>query len=117
MEEAKLHGTINNSSTLNGQISTNDSVEGSIGRGVTAVSIKDHNRLDNRDLPNQHPIDAIEGLKEELLSIKKNHETTTMSIKTLSTKIDNKIRSAKSIPSDMQKGEFIFLEKEEIING
>jgi hypothetical protein len=117
MENIKLNGTIKNSSTLNAQISTTDSVEGSVGRGVIAVSIKDHNRLDNRDLPNQHPIDAIEGLKDELLSIKKGQETTTMSIKTLSTKIDNKIRSAKFIPSDMQKGEFIFLEKEEIING
>lgn len=31
-----------------------------------ATAIKDHNLLNNRDLPNQHPIEAIAGLQEAL---------------------------------------------------
>lgn len=38
------------------------------------VSEKDHSKLLNRDLPNQHPIKAIEGLKEALANAGKKDE-------------------------------------------
>lgn len=34
--------------------------------GVTEVTTSDHNKLTNRDLPDQHPIQAIVGLEGEL---------------------------------------------------
>ena len=116
MEEIKLHGSINNSSTLNGKISTNASIEGNVGKGVTRVVtvVNEHDKLVNRDLPNQHPIDAIQGLNDELMSIKNTQISTNLSIKSLNTKIDNKIRTVNQIPSDMLVGEYIFLEKEEL---
>ena len=71
------------------------------------------NLLKNRDLPNQHPIDSIEGLNDELMSIKNTQVSTNLSIKSLTKKIDNKIRTVNSLPSDMEVGEYIFLEKGE----
>ena len=38
------------------------------------TSIKDHNKLYNRDLPDQHPIDAITGLREALDNVVNNIE-------------------------------------------
>ena len=114
MEEIKLYGSINNNSTLNGEISTNGSINGSLGKGVTKVTVNDHDLLRNRDLPNQHPIDAIEGLNNELMSIKNTQVSTNLSIKSLTQKIDNKIRTVSSLPSDMEKGQYIFLEKGEL---
>lgn len=40
------------------------------------VGIADHNQLKNRDLENQHPIGAIEGLNEKLKGLDKEIETT-----------------------------------------
>lgn len=37
----------------------------------TETSIKDHDKLRNRDLPDQHPISAITGLEEALLNADK----------------------------------------------
>lgn len=101
-----------NEITLKASISTTPNLNGNIVTGQTKVSTNDHNLLINRDLPNQHPIEAIEGLKEELLSIKTTQENTGLSIKKIETKINNKIRTVKSIPSNMGTGEYIFLEKE-----
>lgn len=114
MEEIKLYGSINNNSTLTGEISANGSINGSLGKGVTKVIINDHDLLKNRDLPNQHPIDAIEGLHNELMSIKNTQVSTNLSIKSLTQKIDNKIRTVSSVPNDMEKGQYIFLEKGEL---
>ena len=102
MEEIKLHG----------ELSSRGCVEGTLGKGVTRVVtvVNEHDKLINRDLPNQHPIDAIEGLANELMSIKNTQSNTSLSIK-------NKIRTVTSVPSDMQIGEYIFLEKGEIVNG
>lgn len=33
---------------------------------VTEITTSDHNKLTNKDLPNQHPIEAISGLAEAL---------------------------------------------------
>lgn len=92
-------------------------VEGKLEKAPVEISIKDHNKLDNRDLADQHPIDAITGLKQELINIKNNQTNTGISIKNLTTQINNKIRTVKEIPLDMKPGEYIFLEKEENING
>lgn len=102
MEEIKLHG----------ELSSRGHVEGTLGKGVTRVVtvVNEHDKLIGRDLPNQHPINSIEGLKEELMSIKNTQSNTSLSIK-------NKIRTVTSVPSDMQIGEYIFLEKGEIVNG
>lgn len=114
MEEVKLYGSIINESTLNGEIESKGSIDGNIGRGVTKVTVNDHDLLKNRDLPNQHPIDAIEGLREELMSIKNSQGDTNLSIKSLSKKIDNKIRTVSTLPSDMETGQYVFLEKGEL---
>lgn len=90
-----------NEITLKASISTTPNLAGNIVTGQTKVATNDHNLLIHRDLPDQHPIGSIAGLQEELLSIKKVEE-----------KINNKIRTVKSIPDDMQVGEYIFLEKE-----
>lgn len=34
--------------------------------GLNMVTTSDHNKLNNRDLPDQHPITAIAGLEQEL---------------------------------------------------
>ena len=116
MNKEDLIGIIEDTEIIEGKF-LKDQLSANLEAAPIEVMINDHNKLDNRDLPDQHPIESITGLKKEIVSIKQNQQSTLLSIRTLTTKIDNKIRSAKSIPSDMQKGEFIFLEKEEIING
>lgn len=117
MEEVKLQASLNTSSSLKGEISSNASLGGNIGKGVTKVMVNDHDLLLNRDLPDQHPMGAIEGLHEELMTIKSEHSTITLSIKNVNKKIDTKFRTVKEIPSDLQVGEYIFLEKGEVTNG
>lgn len=94
-----------NNVELVASLSSNEILDGKIVTGEKEVTTSDHNELLNRDLPEQHPIRAIIGLEKELMSIKNNHSTATLSIK-------NKIRTVKEIPDDMQVGEYIFLEKE-----
>jgi hypothetical protein len=101
-----------NEITLKASISTTPNLAGNIVTGQTKVATNDHNLLINRDLPDQHPIGSIAGLQKELLSIKNNQQSTNLSIKKVEEKINNKIRTVKSIPDDMQVGEYIFLEKE-----
>lgn len=43
----------------------------------SGAGTKDHDKLTNRDIPNQHPISAITGLEEELESINSSIETET----------------------------------------
>lgn len=111
-ENIDLQGSINSKVNLMANITNETNLNGNIVTGQTKVSTNDHNLLINRDLPNQHPIEAIEGLKEELLSIKTNQQSTNLSIKKVEEKINNKIRTVKSIPTNMGTGEYIFLEKE-----
>lgn len=111
MLEEKLVGTLSDYENIKGNLSEPE-IKSELEAISVEVPIKDHNKLDNRDLPNQHPIDAIEGLKEELLSIKSNQQSTSLSIKKLESKIDNKLRTVSSIPTDMKVGQYIFLEKE-----
>lgn len=111
-EKIDLQGSINSKVNLMANITNETNLNGNIVTGQTKVSTNDHNLLINRDLPNQHPIEAIEGLKEELLSIKTNQQSTNLSIKKVEEKINNKIRTVKSIPTNMEAGEYIFLEKE-----
>lgn len=113
MENEKLYGIINTSSSINGEISSNDSINGNIGAGVIKIPIKDHSKLDNRDLDDQHPINSISGLKDELLSIKNSISNNQLSIKNIETKINNKVRTSNNIPIDMQVGEYVYLIKEE----
>lgn len=98
---------------LTGQLSPKGNLVGSIGKGILKVTVNDHSVLTNRDLPDQHPIEAITGLNDELLSIKGNVSANSLSIKRLETRIDNKIRTVSEVPNDMQKGDYIFLIKEE----
>ena len=69
-ENIDLQGSINSKVNLMANITNETNLNGNIVTGQTKVSTNDHNLLINRDLPNQHPIEAITGLKEELLSIK-----------------------------------------------
>lgn len=92
------------------------------------VHYDDHNKLNNRDLPDQHPISAITNLEEELTTIKQTadvnyteiskeliniKETATNNYDDLSKKINNKIRTAREIPDDLEVGQYIFLEVKE----
>lgn len=106
-----LKGVVLTNIEVKGEISIKEGLTGSLGSTTFKLSTNKHNELINRDLPNQHPINAIEGLKEELLSIKNNQSSTNLSIKNLNSKINNKIRTVKEIPNDLQVGEYIFLEK------
>jgi hypothetical protein len=56
-------GKITNKNTISGSISSGNSLNASItaGSGTT-----DHNRLTNRTLKDQHPVEAITGLRDEL---------------------------------------------------
>lgn len=112
-----LNGTISYDLGLNGELSNEDTLEGSLGATTLNLKTNRHNDLVNRDLEDQHPINAITGLSKELMSIKESQNELNMSIKKLKENIDNKIRTTKSIPTDMQKGEYIFLIKEENNNG
>ena len=47
----------------NGSINNKQSISGSVSKGSGSA---DHSRLFNRDAENQHPIEAIEGLRAEL---------------------------------------------------
>lgn len=109
----KLYGTISAVGQLNGGLSSPLSIRGNIGAGVTRVVIKNHDELDHRDLDDQHPISAITGLNNELLSIKRDISTNQLSIRRLDTRIDNKVRTANQIPDDMETGDYVFLVKGE----
>lgn len=56
-------GTITPNKSIAGTISKK-TVSGTIATGVGGVS--DHEKLTNRDAPNQHPISAIENLSQVL---------------------------------------------------
>lgn len=98
---------LSSESNLSAELSSPANINGEIVSGITKVSTNDHDKLINRDLADQHPITAITGLSEELMSIK---QTATSNYNILSKKIDNKIRTVKEIPSDMKIGDYIFLE-------
>ena len=63
------------SSKIIGRISSDPNISGKVGE---INGVKDHNRLANRSLPDQHPIDAITGLREEL---EKRNPATNQKIK------------------------------------
>ena len=111
-EENKIDlvGFLSGESNLDATLSSKEDINGEIVSGITKVSTNDHDKLINRDLENQHPIDSITGLKQELMSIK---QTATSNYNILSKKINNKIRTVKDIPSDMEIGDYIFLEIKE----
>ena len=109
----KLYGILSAVGQLNGLLSPTMSIKGNLGAGATRVVVKNHDELDHRDLDDQHPISAITGLSDELLSIKTNAQQQELSILRLETKIDNKIRTANEIPDDMEVGEYVFLIKGE----
>ena len=116
MLEEKLVGTLSDYEDITGNLSENK-LKSELETIPVEVPIKDHNKLDNRDLENQHPIKAVTGLEKELLNIKTNQNEIVMSIKHIEEKVQNKIRTVKEVPQDMRAGEYIFLEKEEKING
>ena len=111
-EENKIDlvGFLSGESNLDSTLSSKEDINGEIVSGITKVATNDHDKLINRDLADQHPIDAITGLKQELMSIK---QTSTSNYNILSKKINNKIRTVKDIPSDMEIGDYIFLEIKE----
>lgn len=111
-EENKIDlvGFLSSESNLEATLSPEENINGEIVSGITKVATNDHNKLINRDLENQHPITAITGLNEELMSIK---QTATSNYNILSKKINNKIRTVKEIPDDMEVGDYIFLEIKE----
>ena len=55
--------------------------------GSAKTSVKNHDELLNRDLPNQHPISSITGLEEKFENYLKNEE--------LSVAVDNALATAK----------------------
>lgn len=57
------------------------------GEGSAKTSVKNHDELLNRELPNQHPISAIAGLEEKLAHCLKNEE--------LPVAVDNALATAK----------------------
>lgn len=61
-----LNGVIG-SGSLSGKLGGKRTLSGAVQVGSTNVS-NDHNLALNRDLPDQHPIDAITGLEDELLN-------------------------------------------------
>lgn len=107
-----LQTSITTSSNLESNLSEEGNIDGRLNPGFIKVTTNKHNDLLNRDLPNQHPIEAITGLKEELLSIKTTQQNTSLSIKRIEEKINNKIRTVKAVPINMSTGDYIFLEKE-----
>lgn len=109
-DRVELEAFLETTSNLKAELSTTADIGGNISAGVTKVSTNDHTLLKNRDLPNQHPISAITNLEEELMSIK---QTATNNYNDLSMKINNKIRTVTEIPSDMNVGDYIFLEIKE----
>ena len=104
-----------NNQTLVGRVEDEQILVGAIHGSPVNVYLyeNDHNQLENRDLEDQHPIVAITGLNNELLSIKRDISTNQLSIRRLETKIDNKVRTANEIPDDMATGDYVFLVKEE----
>lgn len=65
--EVNLGGSIKNEEQLFGSIVTVASISGSVSVPETVeVLVKDHDELFNRDIPNQHTIDSITGLREVL---------------------------------------------------
>lgn len=60
-----LNGTLSGESNVSGSLNSTASVDGEINI-PTMVAIGDHERLTGRDKPNQHPIEAISGLKDIL---------------------------------------------------
>jgi hypothetical protein len=57
------NGIINKKPIISGTISTANALTGSVSAGGGST---DHNRLTNRDKVDQHPVEAITGLREEL---------------------------------------------------
>ena len=107
--EEQLIGLLVDEESLTGNLEE-EVLEGKLEIAPVEVSINNHDKLINRDLADQHPITAITGLKQELMSIK---QTATSNYNILSKKINNKIRTVKDIPSDMEIGDYVFLEIKE----
>lgn len=76
--EVNLGGSIKNEEQLFGSIVTVESISGSISvPEKIEVLVKDHDQLLNRDIPDQHTIDSITGLREALASKTDAPATTT----------------------------------------
>lgn len=110
--EKEIKTQIISSNNLETSLTNSDNLNANLNPGFVKVTTNKHDDLLNRDLQNQHPIESITGLKQELLSIKNNHQQVLLSIKKIETKIQNKVRTTNFIPMNMETGEYIFLEKE-----
>lgn len=110
--EKEIKTQITSYNNLETSISNESNVNANLNPGFIKVTTNKHDDLLNRDLPDQHPIESIKGLSQELLSIKENHQQAILSIKKIETKIQNKIRTTNVVPINMETGEYIFLEKE-----
>lgn len=61
----ELDGELLNIVHLDGELSEEETLDAEIGI-ITEIETSDHAKLNNRELPNQHPIEAITGLSEVL---------------------------------------------------
>ena len=57
---------MNNTVVIGGEILLKNVIDGDAGMVFVNKIENDHNKLSNRDLPDQHPIPAITGLTEAL---------------------------------------------------
>lgn len=71
----------------NFDIENTKKVDVKFAEGSAKTSVKNHDELLNRDLPNQHPISSITGLEEKFENYLKNEE--------LSVAVDNALATAK----------------------
>ena len=63
-----IGGEIELESHIDGEVELNSHIDGEIGT-FNNIGTFEHDKLVNRDLPNQHPIEAITGLSDFIASL------------------------------------------------
>lgn len=80
MSKSFVNGKLNIDNQIDGKVKIDSKVNGGVGisSGPIISGTKYHDKLENRQLPDQHPIEAITGLTEVLSEKVNNNELATV---------------------------------------
>jgi len=85
------------SSSIEGDIKVNSKADA----GTYSITTIDHDKLKNRDLPDQHPIDAITGLTDTIQEIRQENTNTNARIDELTTELNEDIAALEQADQDI----------------
>lgn len=85
------------SSSIEGDIKVNSKADA----GTYSITTIDHDKLKNRDLPDQHPIEAITGLTDTIQEIRQEETDTNTRIDELTAELNEDVAALEQADQDI----------------